>query len=208
MSIFLNFGEKVNGFDHRVINEREARASAGIMCLLGGMSLFSVYVDRTIFWAELYSITIILEFTIRVLINPTYAPYMLLGGFFTRNQSPDWVEAKQKHFAWALGLTLGIVMTYYIVNDLVSLQRMVICWICLALMFIESAFGICLGCILYQKLNWKTYNCPGDVCEINELYDKKKYLFIIFFFLLFSGLYFMLGEFRIQNLPPEIIILE
>jgi len=40
MSIFLNFGEKVNGFDHRVINEREARASAGIMCLLGGMSLF------------------------------------------------------------------------------------------------------------------------------------------------------------------------
>ena len=54
MGLFLNFGEKIDGYDYKVINERDARASAGIMFLLGILSLFTVHLYRTIFWAELF----------------------------------------------------------------------------------------------------------------------------------------------------------
>jgi len=59
MNKIFSFGEIVSEFDFKVINEREARASAGIMFLLGLLSLFSVYIYRTLFWAELFSITFI-----------------------------------------------------------------------------------------------------------------------------------------------------
>jgi len=104
MSLFFNFGEKVIGYDYLVINERDARASAGIMFLLGVLSLFSVFTLRTLLWAELFTITFIFELFMRTFINPKYAPYMLLGGLIVSNQQPDWVEAKPKKFAWTLGM--------------------------------------------------------------------------------------------------------
>lgn len=36
---FFSYGEKVEGYDVRVINEREARAGAGILFALGMLSL-------------------------------------------------------------------------------------------------------------------------------------------------------------------------
>ena len=40
-----------------------------------------------------------------------------------------------------------------------------ICLACLILLFSETAFGICIGCVLY---NWlfpnKAAYCPGDMC--------------------------------------------
>jgi len=168
--MLLPFGEEVEGYDYRVINEREARASAGIMFLLGIISLFTVFGMRTLFWAELFSITFIVEFLIRVLISPRYAPYMVMGSFFVSNQTPEWVEAKPKKFAWILGAILGMIMTYFIVANIVSPIRMLTCVLCLILLFAESAFGICLGCILYKKINVPLEgNCPGGVCENEPL---------------------------------------
>ena len=36
---FFKYGEKVDGYDVRVINEREARAAAGILFVFGILSL-------------------------------------------------------------------------------------------------------------------------------------------------------------------------
>ncbi len=210
MSILLNFGETVVNYDYKVINEREARASAGIMFLLGLLSLFSVHLYRTIFWAELFSITFILEFFVRVLINPKYAPYMLIGGLIVSNQQPDWVEAKPKQFAWFLGLMLGVIMTYYIIFDIISPIRLAICWLCLFLMFVESVFGICLGCMLYKQMYWKTYKCPGGVCETvsKPTYDKRKYFLILAFLGLFFLTYFSLKSYKFSEKPKIIIVKE
>lgn len=41
MTNIFQFGEEVPGYDYPVINERDARASAGIMFLFGIISLFS-----------------------------------------------------------------------------------------------------------------------------------------------------------------------
>ena len=210
MGVFFNFGEKIDDFDYKVINEREARASAGIMFLFGLLSLFSVFMFRTIFWAELFSITFILEFFIRTIINPKYAPYMLLGGLIVSNQKPDWVAAKPKQFAWFLGLILGVIMTFYIVMDKISLVRLAICWLCLFLMYVESVFGICLGCMLYKAFNKTPENCPGGVCETDSKpkYDKRKLLYMIGFMVLFFLVYQGLKKVKYQKTTPEIIIVD
>jgi len=210
MKSFFQFGEKIPEFSYPVINEREARASAGIMFLLGLLSLFSVYFFRTIFWAELFSITFIIEFIIRVLINPKYAPYMLLGGLIVHNQQPDWVEAKPKKFAWFLGMILGLIMTYFILFSIISPIRIIICWICLFLMYIESVFGICLGCILYKRLHKNLYNCPGGICDTKPKpkYDKQKLIYILFFLGLFFLTYKALKSYKITDKPKIIIVKE
>jgi len=166
MGLFFNFGEKTSEYDFKVINEREARASAGIMFLLGIISLFNFIMTKDLFFAEVFSVTFILEFVIRIFINPLYAPYMMLGSFFVRNQKPEWVEAKPKKFAWVLGLLLGVVMGYFILFNILTPARLITCLICLILLYAESVFGVCLGCMLYKKLNFKLEKCPGDVCEV------------------------------------------
>ena len=187
MSFFFNFGETIEGYQYKVINERAARASAGIMFLFGLLSLFSVYLLRTLFWAELFSITFIFEFFFRIIINPKFAPYMLIADLIVHHQEPDWVEAKPKRFAWFLGLILGAIMAFYIVFEIISPIRIAVCWLCLFLLYVESVFGICLGCLLYKKLNWKVYNCPGGVCKTStkKRYNKKYLLYIVGFIFLF-----------------------
>ena len=208
MGFFLNFGEQIDGYDYRVINEREARASAGIMFLLGILSLFSVYLYRTIFWAELFSITFIIEFVVRTFINPKYAPYMLLGSLMVSNQQPDWVDAAPKQFAWRLGLGLGIVMAFYIVFDKISLIRLAICWICLFLLYFESVFGICIGCMLYEKLNLNVNKCPGGVCETTgkQPFEKKKVVFLLVFAVLFLITYNVLQNVKYNDTPKIVIV--
>jgi len=208
MKYLLNFGERVSGYDYLVINEREARASAGMMFLLGLLSLFSVYIFRTLIWAELFSITFIIEFFIRTFINPNYAPYMLLGSFIVYKQSPDWVEAKPKRFAWILGMILGATMAYYILFDVISLVRLSICLVCLVLLFMESAFGICLGCLIYSKLNIGLKNCPGGVCSIEKKasYPRYKVVIIILFLLSTFVGYYALSTYKYAQTYNIILI--
>ncbi|MBK9149982.1 MAG: DUF4395 domain-containing protein [Saprospiraceae bacterium] len=208
MNISANFGERIEGYDYPVINEREARASAGIMFLLGMFSLFTVYLQRTLFWAELFSITFVIEFIVRTLLNPGLAPYMLLGKLIVSQQTPEWVEARPKHFAWSLGLLLGIIMTFYIVFDIISLIRLAICWICLFLMFVESAFGICLGCHLYQVFRTKPLNCPGGICDTlpKRGFNPQNWMVLAVFVLVFAGTYVYIKHQRYQSKPQIIII--
>ena len=192
-NLFFNFGEKIDDFEFKVINERDVRSSAGIMFLFGILSLFSVFIFRTLLWAELFSLTFIFEFFIRIFINPKYAPYMLLGSIFVSNQQAEWVEAKPKQFAWILGMILGAIMTYYIVFDVVSPFRLILCIVCLFLLFLESSFGICLGCLLYTKLNIKLNRCAGGVCEMPiKRVIKGRWIILLLSLILFSLTYYQL----------------
>lgn len=194
----FQFGQNIPEYDFKVINERDARASAGIMFLLGTISFFSVILTHNLFWAELFSITFIIEFLARMLINPIYAPYMILGSLIVSNQQPEWVEAKPKRFAWMLGAILGLAMSYYVVFDIVTPARAGLCILCLTLLFLESSFGICLGCIVYKRLNIKLYKCPGGSCEVAKKTGNIKYklLFVAIFALLFYATYHYLKEYK------------
>jgi hypothetical protein len=101
---------------------------------------------------------------------------MIMGRFFVRNQKPEFVGASQKRFAWSIGLALSVVMfVIIIVLELMTPIKIAICILCLMLLFSESAFGVCLGCKIFNWLNRENKYCPGGVCEI-QARDKTTYI--------------------------------
>ena len=93
-----------------------------------------------------------------------------------RRQRPGWVGVNgqselpiggQKKLAWTLGLGMAftscIVMGFFGIDDTVTL---VLCGVCLSILFLETAFGICVGCSLYRVFaKEKPQLCPGDTCN-------------------------------------------
>ncbi len=161
------FGEQVPGYEVRVLNEREARAAAGILFALGLISLLNSLMLGVTFMAKAFVGFFTIDFIIRI-INPRYSPSLLIGRFFVRNQKPEYVGAPQKRFAWALGLVLALPMFYWVtIHFTPGLDKVVICVACLFLLLFESAFSICFGCMLYRFLTKKsTKHCPGGACEV------------------------------------------
>ena len=166
---FFKYGEEVAGYDVRVINEREARAAAGILFAFGLLSLTNAVMLQHGVVTRYFISFFTFDFLIRV-INPSYSPSMMLGRFFVQNQTPEYVGAAQKRFAWSLGLLLALPMFYYLViNWQPNPIKVLICVICLLLLIFESAFSICLGCKIYNLvMPQKASHCPGGVCEIKK----------------------------------------
>ena len=161
------YGEKVAGYEVRVLNEREARAAAGILFVGAFIGLTNGVMLGTAVFSEYFVTFFAIDFTLRI-IQPRYAPSLLLGRLFVRNQTPEYVGATQKRFAWALGFVLAWPMFYYLVIDFQPNPiKVLVCLICMTLLFLESAFSICLGCKLFNLFKKeKATHCPGDVCEI------------------------------------------
>jgi len=179
MSEFFKYGEKVDGYDIRVINEREARAAAGILFVIGLLSLLNTAMLGHSIVTKYFISFFTFDFIMRV-INPSYSPSMLLGRVFIQNQIPEYVGASQKRFAWSIGLMLALPMFYLLViNWQPTPIKVFICILCLILLIAESAFSICLGCKIYNLIMKKsaTY-CPGGVCEIREKDKIQKFSFI------------------------------
>ena len=193
---FFVYGEKVDGYDVRVINEREARAAAGILFAFGMLSLTNAVMLHHGVVTRYFISFFTLDFLIRV-INPNYSPSMLLGRFFVQNQTPEYVGAAQKRFAWSLGLLLAFPMFYYLViNWQPNPIKVLICTICLLLLIFESAFSICLGCKIYNLvMPKKATHCPGGVCEIKKkekiqtFNSVQKFIFVLTLLVIFSGIY-------------------
>ena len=164
---FLQYGEKVEGYDVLVLNEREARAGAGILFLIGLLSLVNAVALGHIIVTKVFISFFTLDFMMRV-VQPRYSPSLLLGRFFVQNQRPEYVGATQKRFAWGIGLMLAVPMFYLLVIHFQPNPiKVLVCIICLALLFFEAAFSICLGCKIYGifKKDPVTH-CPGGICEV------------------------------------------
>ena len=176
MSKIFQFGEQIEGYDVPVLNEREIRASAGILFFFALVSFMNSWLMGNFRLTRIFVIAFLIDFTIRVFINPKFSPSIILGRLAVRNQLPEYSGAPQKRFAWSIGLILAVTMFYLIVlNSMVGPVNLIVCATCLTLMFFESAFGICLACKIYNLFfQDKAQACPGDVCEVNERQDVQK----------------------------------
>lgn len=103
---------------------------------------------------------------------------------------------------------MAAIMSYYILLEIVSMNRMVACGLCMALLFLESAFGICLGCIVYKKLNVQLQNCSGGVCKTRQkkALDIRKILVLIALAVFFVGVYNYLDQTRYKKHYEVIIV--
>jgi len=178
MKDFFTYGEIVPGYDVPVLNEREARAAAGILFIGAFIGLTNGVMLGSAIFSEYFVTFFAIDFTMRI-IQPRYAPSLLLGRFFVRHQIPEYVGAAQKRFAWALGFMLAWPMFYYLVIDFQPNPiKVLVCLICMTLLFLESAFSICLGCKIFNFIKKeKATHCPGGVCEIQTKDPVQKFTF-------------------------------
>jgi len=207
MKWLFEYGEKVDGYDVRVINEREARAAAGILFAFGLLSLLNAVMLGHGVVTRYFISFFTFDFLIRVL-NPNYSPSLLMGRFFVQNQIPEYVGAAQKRFAWGIGFLLALPMFYLLVihwqpNPI----KVLICVICLFLLIAESAFSICLGCKIYNLIMRKNAtNCPGGVCEIRKkekiqtFNTAQKVIAVLAFGITLYGIYAY--TYRLENKTP------
>ncbi|NJM25380.1 MAG: DUF4395 domain-containing protein, partial [Bacteroidia bacterium] len=109
-------------------------------------------------------------FIIRVFINPKFSPSLIVGRLIVHNQVPEYVGARQKKFAWIVGVLLsGAMFVLLIVVNAYSLFTGIICLLCLIFLFFEAVFGICLACKVYRLVyGAKAQYCPGEVCDIKS----------------------------------------
>jgi hypothetical protein len=167
MSTVFRFGERVAGYDVNVLNEREVRASAGILFFFAMIAFMNAWLTGNFVPTRIFVVAFLIDFAIRVLINPHYSPSLVLGRFMVRKHVPEFVGATQKRFAWSVALVLALAMLWLVVIErVIGPINLIICATCLLLMFFESAFGICIACKLYNLFHReKAELCPGGVCE-------------------------------------------
>ena len=170
------FGETVEGYNTPVLNEREIRASAGILFLVMFWSWMLVIFKENYFLIKCVNTIFFSDFIIRVLISPKYSPSLIIGRLIVGKQNPEFVGAVQKKFAWTIGLVLASIMfLLLVVMNSYSFITGMICQICLTFLFFESVFGICLGCKFYPLFHKeKTQYCPGGICDVKAKQEIQK----------------------------------
>jgi hypothetical protein len=121
MKQIIQFGEKVEGYDIPVMNEREIRAAAGILFVLMLISIMLAILEGNFTMLKFAVVYFLTDILIRVLISPRYAPTLIIGRWVVRNQVPEYVGARQKKFAWKIGIVLAflafVVVTVVIFNE-------------------------------------------------------------------------------------------
>lgn len=170
MKSYIYFGEKVDSFPIRVLNNREIRATAGIMFLSASVALLFIMLKGN-FVPIKYALSIfVLEFATRLFLNPQYAPLLIIGRIIVSGQNPEYVGAEQKKYAWVIGFSISVIMFFLlVVVNAYSAITGIACLLCLILMFFESAFGICLGCKIYGLIKKdKVQLCPGEICDLKS----------------------------------------
>src|SRR5690242_14356730 len=170
MNKVIQFGEYVEGYNIPVLNEREIRASAGILFLGVFMSLILILYKGDFLLAKYFIALFLTDLMIRVFINPKFSPSLIMGRLIVRNQVPEYVGAQQKKFAWIIGIILAAIMfIFLVIVNAYSPITGITCLVCLVFLFFESAFGICLGCKVYSLMHKeKAQYCPGEVCDVKS----------------------------------------
>jgi hypothetical protein len=168
MSTVLEFGERRAEYAVPVLNERAVRAGAGMLFFLAVIAFMNAWLTGNFQPTRVFVVAFLVDFTVRIFISPRYAPSLIVGQWMVRRQQPEWTGAPQKRFAWAIGFVLALTMLYLVVlNNVVGPVNLLVCAACLLLLFFETAFGICIGCNIYNLFNREAAQlCPGGACEV------------------------------------------
>ena len=165
-SIFA-FGRRMPDYSAPVLNERAVRAGAGVLFFGAMVSFMNAWLTGNFAPTRVFVVAFLIDFSLRLFLNPRFAPSLVLGQWMVRKQQPEWTGAPQKRFAWGIGFALALTMLYLIVfKGVVGPMNLLVCGACLLLLFFESAFGICIGCWIYNRIRPdQAQLCPGGACE-------------------------------------------
>jgi hypothetical protein len=167
-SSIFQFGQRLPEYQVPVLNERAVRAAAGMLFFFAFIAFMNAWLVGNYQPTRVFVLVFLLDFTLRLFVNPRYAPSLIIGQWVVRKQQAEWVGAPQKRFAWAIGFMLALAMLYLmVIHQVIGPINMIVCSTCLLLLFFEAAFGICVGCKLYNAFNKEAAQlCPGGSCEL------------------------------------------
>jgi len=111
----FQFGELLPGYSVAVVNERAVRAAAGILFFFAMLTFMNAVLLGNFQPTRVFVVAFLIDFTLRIFVNPKFSPSLILGQWMVRKQEPEYVGAPQKRFAWAIGFTLALLMLYLIV---------------------------------------------------------------------------------------------
>ena len=128
------------------------RAAAGVTMVIGAVAFAYAYFTKQYVPLQVAASLFFAEFLIRVTLGLRYSPVGVLARAMTFGRAPEWVSTKPKRFAWTLGLAMALAMTVITNSGIRGPLPRTMCLICLTLMWMESALGLCLGCKIYGLL--------------------------------------------------------
>jgi hypothetical protein len=172
----IQFGETVEGYSIPVLNEREIRAAAGISFVFMLIALLLIILKGNFLLIKYTIILFLTDMLIRVYINPKYSPMLILGRLIVSRQNPEYVGAPQKRFAWKIGVAFAsFMLVLMVILNSYSVLSGLTCLFCLIFLLFESAFGICLGCLVYAVFyKDKVQYCPGEICDVKNKQEIQK----------------------------------
>jgi hypothetical protein len=177
----LAYGQRISGVNAdggrlraAVFNEREVRASAGLLMMFGFTAFFYALLSQNYIPLRIAASYFLFEFLIRITVGIHRTPSGLVARWMTRRYPPEWVSAKPKRFAWTMGASIALAMTIITNSGITGYLPRTLCLICIALLWSESVLGLCIGCETYAFLvrrGWATTDpeyevCAGGVCEM------------------------------------------
>src|SRR5262249_29973321 len=148
-------------------DENEVRAAAGLTMAIGAVAFGYAYFASQYIPLQAVASLFFVEFLIRLTAGLRHSPIGALARVLTLNQPPEWVTAKPKRFAWTLGLRMTLAMAIITNVGIRGILPRTICLICLTLMWMESALGLCLGCKIYAlalRQGWSPQDPEIEVC--------------------------------------------
>lgn len=156
-----------SGLAPALLNERAVRAAAGILFLFAIVSFMNAWLLGNFAPTRVFVVAFLADFAVRIFVSARLSPSLIVGQWLVRKQQPEWVGADRKRFAWSIGFVLALAMLYLVVIErIVGPVNLIVCALCLLLLFFETAFGICLGCIVYERLpGTRRSPCAGQACD-------------------------------------------
>lgn len=168
-----HFGDTIEGLtvDGRplraaVFDENMVRAAAGLTMALGAVAFAYAYLAKVYAPIQVVTVLFFAEFGLRLLGGLRLSPLGLVAQWLVRRQSPHWVSARPKRFAWALGLVMSLAMAVITNAGIRGALPLTICLLCLTLMWLEAVLGLCLGCEIHGALVRRGWAAKDEAFEI------------------------------------------
>lgn len=169
------YGERIPDLIHNgrtlqagVFDEHAIRAASGVALVLASVALAYAYFDANYLPMQLITAGFFIEFVLRVAFGLRYAPVGALGVWMARNSTPRWLSAKSKRFTWTLGLLMSVLLLAIIFTGSRGALPMAVCLVCMVMMWLETALGLCLGCELYRfvlRRGWIGRDAAIEICS-------------------------------------------
>jgi len=157
-----------------VFNENEVRAAAGVTLVIAAVAFCFAYFEKQYIPLQVATSFFLVEFVLRTTLGIRHSPVGVVARRLTRGQAPEWVSAKPKRFAWTIGIAMAFAMTVITNAGIRGALPGTMCAICMTLMWMEAALGLCLGCEIHAWLTRHGYKsrdaeievCAGGVCAL------------------------------------------